>query len=268
MKLWKSLIVACSMYSRIPMPQIEWDEDSMKYAMCFFPFVGVCAGILEILAGWILREHTTLGNLFTAVVLALIPVLLTGGIHLDGFADTTDALSSYGDREKKLAILKDSHAGAFAVIGLSCYILAWMGLWTEVRGQALLLCAWIFPFSRSLSGLSVVTFQAAKDSGLLRMFQDGAHRRNVKVVLWGWSVICLSGMAVTAYGIQETSDVGWAVLRTVIVAGAGVLMFLYYKRTAYRQFGGTTGDLAGWFLQLGELAMLAAVVFTTPGIWR
>ena len=50
-------------------------------------------------------------------------LLVTGGIHLDGFMDTTDARSSYGDREKKLAILKDSHVGAFAVIGCSFYLI-------------------------------------------------------------------------------------------------------------------------------------------------
>ena len=56
---------------------------------------------------------------------ALIPVWITGGIHLDGYADTCDALSSYGDREKKLEILKDPHCGAFAVIRLCSYFLAY-----------------------------------------------------------------------------------------------------------------------------------------------
>ncbi len=52
-----------------------------------------------------------------------IPILVTGGIHLDGLLDTVDAKSSYGDRKKKLAILADPHVGAFAIIGGSVYLL-------------------------------------------------------------------------------------------------------------------------------------------------
>ena len=61
----------------------------------------------------------------------LLPVLVTGGIHMDGFLDTTDALSSWQPREKKLEILKDSHAGAFAIImGCSYFVLA-LGVWVR-----------------------------------------------------------------------------------------------------------------------------------------
>ena len=62
-----------------------------------------------------------------------MPVAVTGGIHLDGYADTSDALSSYGDREKKLEILKDSHCGAFAVIRLCSYFVAYFGLCGSVQ---------------------------------------------------------------------------------------------------------------------------------------
>ena len=74
----------------------------MKYAMCFFPMVGIVIGVCEyVLGNWILgRDY---GVLFFSVCMTLLPILLTGGIHLDGFMDTSDALASYGDREKKLA---------------------------------------------------------------------------------------------------------------------------------------------------------------------
>ena len=72
----------------------------MKYAMCFFPVVGAVTGVLQLLTGRILLEYTACGKLFFAIAMALIPVIVTGGIHLDGFADTVDALSSYGDRRK------------------------------------------------------------------------------------------------------------------------------------------------------------------------
>ena len=113
--LWNNFKVAFAMYSKIPMPAADWDKESMQYAMCFFPWVGLAVGILEFLF-WKILEFLGAGSLFRAAVLVLIPVLVTGGIHLDGYLDTMDALSSWREKERRLEILKDSHAGAFAVI--------------------------------------------------------------------------------------------------------------------------------------------------------
>ena len=113
----------------------------MKYAMCFFPVVGVITGLLQAGIGYLILQYTSCGKLFFAAVMTLIPVLVTGGIHLDGYADTIDALSSYGDREKKLQILKDPHTGAFAVIGLCVYFVAVLALWGEADVRMLPLTA-------------------------------------------------------------------------------------------------------------------------------
>ena len=190
MRLLYSLSIAISMYSKIPVPMVDWNEKNMKYAMCFFPVVGVITGLLQAGAGYLILQYTSFGMLFFAGGVALIPVLVTGGIHLEGYADTIDALSSYGDREKKLQILKDPHTGAFAVIGLCVYFAAVLALWSEADVRMLPLTACIYPFSRSLSGISVVSFQAAKNSGLLRTFQDGAQKKRVRIVLIICALVC------------------------------------------------------------------------------
>ena len=102
MWIFNSLIIAIAMYSKIPMPQAEWNEKNMRYAMCFFPLVGVIIGVLEIVAGNLITVWKGEGTFFYAVVLTLIPVFITGGIHLDVFEDTMDAKSSYVDRDKKV----------------------------------------------------------------------------------------------------------------------------------------------------------------------
>ena len=116
MKFLEPMIVAFSMYSKIPMPRIEWNKENMKYTMCFFPLIGVVTGVLIYLAGMFLDGNifpkVNSGRLMFAAVMTLIPVFVSGGIHLDGFMDTMDALGSWGDKEKKLEILKDSHNGA------------------------------------------------------------------------------------------------------------------------------------------------------------
>ena len=92
------------MFSALPMPQFDWNEKNMRYALCAFPLVGVVCGAL-----WCVCGVLPLPVAARAAGFCLVPVWVTGGIHLDGYADTCDALSSYGDTAKKLEILKDPH---------------------------------------------------------------------------------------------------------------------------------------------------------------
>lgn len=120
MSVIKSLVIAFSMYSKIPMPHLELEEKDMRYVMGFFPLAGLVIG--AVIYGWVyISGLLNVPDISRTLVLVVIPVLITGGIHIDGYMDTSDALNSYGDREKKLDILKDSHIGAFAVIRLLMY---------------------------------------------------------------------------------------------------------------------------------------------------
>ena len=140
--LWNNFKVAFAMYSKIPMPMADWNKENMKYTFCFFPFIGLVIGALSYLVGWAGGKFG-FNPSFVSAVLVLVPVAVTGGIHVDGLLDTSDALSSWQERERRLEILKDSHAGAFAVITACAFFLIWYGaysqLWTDRR--ALLIMA-------------------------------------------------------------------------------------------------------------------------------
>lgn len=256
MYLFGSLAVALALYSKIPVPIVDWNEKNMKYAICFFPVVGVVTGIVEYAAGYVLLMWTDCENLFFAAVMTLIPILVTGGIHMDGFADTVDALSSCGDRQKKLEILKDPHTGAFAIIWLCAYYLMNAALWGEADISVLPAAALIFPISRALSGISIVSFRAAKSSGLLRTFQNGAQKRRTRIVLIIWAAAGAAAM------IMLCPAPG------ILALTAALLVFWHYYKLSKKQFGGTTGDLAGYFLQVCELSMLAVLVLTDGCLWR
>lgn len=237
------------MYSILPVPHTRWEENSMKYAMCFFPLIGAVNGVLLVL--WAALATTlSIGGFLFAAVACILPVLITGGIHMDGFCDTADALCSRQPREKKLEIMKDPNAGAFAVICCVLYFLLTFGLWTELDRQprVLLVVGCGFVLSRIGSGLSVVSFRSAKSGGLLATFSSAADTRRVRIVLLCELVLCAALM------LWLNPVVGAAALVAALV------MFLCYYRVSYRQFGGITGDLAGWFLQLCELLILLAVV--------
>ena len=252
MSIINSFFIAFSMYSRIPVPRVDWEKENMRYAMCFFPMIGVVIGAVMYLAGWLL-DKTSVGGLVRGVVFTLIPIIITGGIHMDGFMDTMDALGSWGDREKKLEILKDSHAGAFAILGMGCYLMWSVAVWSELPAEVLRVCGVSFVLSRALSGFSVVTFPAARNSGLLKMFQDGAQKKVVRITMCLYVAAAVIMMAVMN-----------ARAMTGAVTGA-MIAFLYYIVVSRKQFGGVTGDLAGFFLETAELAMFTGILVTCIG---
>ena len=134
MKLLKAMVIAFSIYSKIPVPQFEWKEEDMEYMMCFFPWIGGVIGLF--FYGWtVLCEKLAIGNVCYALIGAAIPLMISGGFHVDGYMDTMDAFHSYQSREKKLEILKDSHIGAFAAIMLALYYMIDIAAISEIHTQ-------------------------------------------------------------------------------------------------------------------------------------
>ena len=246
----RSLISAFLMYARIPMPQIEWKEENRRYALGWFPLIGAVIGGLLML--WrLFCTQFGCGQFLFAAVAVLLPVLITGGIHLDGFCDVTDARASYADREKRLAIMSDPHIGSFAVIRVCLYLILQTALFTQISDiRSTAVVAGSYVVSRSFSGLSAVTFRCAKKDGTLQDFVKPSHRSAV--------IAMVSIFAAAAFFFMISASY----LQGCTAFVSAVLCFLYYKHIAYRDFGGTTGDLCGWFLQLCEIAMLAAAVLT------
>lgn len=256
MKVINSFLIAVSMYSKIPVPQPVWKEENMKYIFCFFPWIG----------GWIggciyLWNHVCVffqvGTLCRAAVSAAIPLLITGGIHVDGFVDTMDALHSYGSRERKLEILKDSHIGAFAMIMLLVYGMIVLGAFSELRSDRLLkiVCGGFF-LSRCLCGISVMSFPLAKREGMLYGFADNSHKKVVKVFLYLQSIGCMALLCI------------WSVAAGLLASSAAMAAFGYYFYLSRKEFGGITGDTSGYFILLCEAWIVVAAACADIFIWR
>ena len=246
MHIIRGIAVAFSTYSKIPMPQFVWKEEDMRYSMCFFPWIGGVIGLFFF--GWaVLCEKFAVGNVCYALIGAAIPLMISGGFHVDGYMDTMDAFHSYQSREKKLEILKDSHIGAFAAIMLALYYMIYVAALSQIvdyRALEVFCCG--FFLSRCLSGLSVVSFRSAKTDGMLYHFASTAHERGVKGALYAQTLLCVLFML-------------WlSLLAGILAVAAAFAVFGYYRWRSYREFGGITGDTAGYFLTLCEGAMAVA----------
>ena len=246
----KGLIMAISTYSKLPMPRVKWDESAMRYSMCFFPVVGAIVGAIW-LGVYYLLDKVGCSVILSAAVLTALPLVITGGIHMDGFLDTVDALSSYKPKEEKLKILKDPHTGAFAIIFCGVYLLLYFGMVSELilhaEKESFYVMALGFMLTRILSGMSVEAFPKAKKEGMLA---DTASMSSK----WNLSVLSVElGIVLGLMGLFGGRQGIFAIV-------AALLVFIYYRVMSVKKFGGITGDLAGYFLQLCELFILGAVL--------
>lgn len=261
----QSFIIAFSTYSRLPMPRVTWNEKNMRYAMCWFPCVGAVIGACHLALLHLFTDVLAMHGAVTAAVLTALPVLITGGIHMDGFLDTVDAKSSCKPREERLKILKDPHAGAFAVIYGSLYFLLYFGFMRELAvphaAEGVLedavyggndftavypVMALTYVYSRTLSGLAVVALKKAKRDGMAAETAEAADKC-VKWILCVILAVCVALMLAVhvQYGLTA--------------ALVGLFCAVCCRNTAYKTFGGITGDIAGYFLQVCELAVLIAL---------
>lgn len=255
MPVLNSLVLAFSQFTRIPMPQVEWEPGNMRYLMLWLPLVGAVVGLF--VAAWcVIARALGFGSVLGPVGIALVPVAVTGGIHLDGFADVVDALSSHADPARKREIMKDPHIGAFAAIGIAAYLLAYFGLATELpvswRVIALLVCLHVM--SRCGSALASTLFFGSGSGGTLTMFRDTADVRATVVVVSLW----LAAAVIAALAMSPAAGLAMAACEAVLLAALNPF--------ARKNFGGMSGDVAGFFLQVSELALLACIVVAAKAV--
>jgi adenosylcobinamide-GDP ribazoletransferase len=245
--------MAFSMFSTIPMPHIEWNEKSMRYALAAFPLVGALIAVLLGIWMWICSA-LGLDRLIMGLGVMLIPLAVTGGIHIDGFSDTVDALASHAEPEKKRQILKDSHIGAFAGIGIGAYLISYFAIacqlyYGPLSLQFTICCLCLAPIlSRTMSGIVSISFPGSGHKGLLQTFRDSTSKRGALIFLF----ILLAACLVFAFAC-----ISWMVGLGLVIVIVLVTTYLYFM--SRHQFGGMSGDLSGFYLQVLEILFL--VVF-------
>jgi adenosylcobinamide-GDP ribazoletransferase len=216
----------------------------MRAAICFLPVVGILVGGALALWQWLSLTLNIAPAVFASVA-AVLPVILTGGLHMDGFMDTADAIGSHRSREEKLEIMKDSHAGAFAVLWCGVYLLLSFGVYFALYEKAALWIVGIaFILSRALCTLSALTLPSARSGGILHAFTEHANNRATTAGMIVLSVICAAAMALLDWRIG---------LCCAVMAAAA---FFAYCGMARKLFGGATGDTSGFFIQVCELCVL------------
>ena len=253
MRIIKSIIVAFSLYSRIPMPVFTWQEKDMKHAISALPLIGGVIGGLSY-AVFLFGISFELPIFSLSLILSALPLIVTGGFHVDGFMDVQDAKNSYQDKNKKLEIMKDPHIGAFAVISVVVLGMIWLAFIYSLLSNAiekgnnnyLFIYMTSFFLVRAMCGLTSVYFDKAKKDGMLNA-ETGSTGSIDKAVL---TIELIAGIALSIY----FNLIGGA------VCTLGLLLFtIYYKYMCDSAFGGVTGDTAGYYVCAGETLIVVCL---------
>lgn len=228
-----------SMFCAIPAPQV-WDEKARDKMLLFLPIVGLEIGAVWALLAWLCR-FLQLPAMVTALLLCAAPYVLTGFLHLDGFMDVTDAVKSWRDAARRREILKDSHVGSFAVIGLVLLVLAQFSLFAAAPQEAQWLVLLLIPaVSRCCSALAVTALKPMSTSQYAGNRKPRAHLVTVGVIL-----LLFLGVGFALWGKYGAALLG-------CMAGYGLALL-----RGYRSLEGMNGDIAGYALTIGELCAVA-----------
>lgn len=241
MKLWLYALGMCqSMFCALPFPWHGWEEKARDRMLLCLPVIGLEIGLIWYGIAW-LTLHFPLPQAIRAFIICAVPYLLTGFMHLDGFMDVTDAVRSYRSLERRREILKDSHVGSFAVIGVALVLLAQYAAAVSLYPGAEIRVLLLIPVvSRCCSVLAILT--------LPPMTTSQYAGRSGKLAIVPALMLAAVLAACTRWGLRLTA-----------VLAAGVLGFGLALVRAYRSLKGMNGDISGYAITLSELAALLAL---------
>lgn len=215
------------------------DVVAIARSQALFPLVGLGLGLL--LVGLDAGLSRVLPPAAAAALLVVALIILTGGLHLDGVADTCDGLFGAYDRQRRLEIMRDSRVGSYGALGIAAILLlkwaAILSLAWPLRRDALLLAP---ALGRWAMVAVIAAFPYARPQGLGKAMHQEA--RPYPLLLAGATALGASALLLGMWG-----PLAWA-----FVAAFGSLLALY----AHRRLGGLTGDVYGAICELSETAFL------------
>jgi adenosylcobinamide-GDP ribazoletransferase len=238
----RPFLIATQFLTRLPVRlDAVPDDKDVGRSLIYYPLIGVLIGVLLVVFALVLNGAPTL--LGAALVLALW-VLLTGGLHLDGLADSADAwVGGLGNREKTLAIMKDPYCGPAGVVSIVLVLLIkFTALYALIETENLLALLLAPTLGRTLLPLLFLMTPYVRDQGLGFILAACLPRR---AIAW----VIAATIAVVFF--LEGSNGLWLVLTVILV-------FTVLRNMMLRRIGGMTGDTAGALVEISEATVLVS----------
>lgn len=253
MKTLKAFLINLQFFTSIPLRlELPVDNRHLSRAIATFPLLGLFQGLLQATLLYLLIEWTPFSMLVITFFMIIFTIFFTGGLHLDGFIDTSDAFFSYRNPEKRLEIMSDPRVGAFGVLSvivlLSGRFLFTYEVITEIQ-QIYFIVIVIPVLSKSVMGLSLTKIKTAKQSGLAHFFQKSVNKFTLSIYFIYFFGL-LFGSAIISFSFL------WYIL---ILTSLTILVYIYFRIKVVQWFGGITGDVVGALVEGVEFILWMAV---------
>lgn len=257
MKAITGFFMAWGNFCVIPCPCKRWDEKARKHMLAALPLLGFLLGFIWFCL-WKALEFFSIPRPLWAAAMTAYPFLISGFMHLDGFMDCNDAILSRRPLEERQRILKDSHAGAFAVVSAGMVFLfsfaANLALLETAQTWKPFLLIVIPVISRSLSVEQVLTRKPLAVSQYSPSFDVSTGKRFVWIARGFWLIAVLSGMIVVSpFSKYNSNSIFLPVLMPLLME---TLASLFAGAYARKQLGGMNGDISGYCIVWCELAAI------------
>ncbi|CAM3723939.1 adenosylcobinamide-GDP ribazoletransferase [Mesobacillus zeae] len=249
MKWFKGFLINVQFFTSIPIPfALPMDREHLDRAMKTFPLLGLLLGGIVTSLLYIILVWTPLSPLAAAFLIWLAGIVLTGGIHLDGWIDCSDAFFSYQDRGKRLEIMKDPRTGAFGVLSVIIILAAKFLFIYEIilmiQPFSYVYILLLPFFSRMVMGVLLLRVPSAKNDGLGQMFKSSA----------GKGTLAIYGLYAGLF-LAIAASFGQTLPFALILMVVCFLAVLYLKQKILSWFGGLTGDVLGASVEGTELLL-------------
>lgn len=233
-------IINIQFFSTIPLRvEVPMNKKHIERAIQMFPLLGLMQGAIYSGLLYALLHWTYFSDLAIAFLIWLMLIVITGGLHLDGWIDCSDALFSYRERAKRLVIMTDPRVGAFGVISVIVLLGARFLFIYEIVQRAELLTYLLILFVPLLGkvalGMFVTKMPVAKKEGLGFTFQQACQR----YTLASYPVFLVGALALSFLWQKE------GVLLLLLLLAATIVLFFLFRRKIIDAFGGITGDVLG-----------------------
>ncbi|MGB6407281.1 MAG: adenosylcobinamide-GDP ribazoletransferase [Planococcus donghaensis] len=251
-QLKTGFLLALQFFSVIPVKkQLPMEKEYITTMYAMLPLLGLLFGSVLASTVWLLRDATDISSLLLGFIVVLIGMVLTGGLHMDGLADTGDAYFSYQDRAKRLAIMGDPRIGAFGTMVLVMAIVGKIILVAEIINEISFLCILLIPVFSRIGLLALFsTTKPAKSDGVAAFFQQRTNHKKLRLLA------IIATIVSSALLIASMGNVNALLIVVIVVLVSGL-----YRIWCLRNFGGVTGDLLGAYVEGVEILVWMSLLF-------
>lgn len=240
----KRFLIALQFLTILPVKvKSKVEKNDFGASLLYFPLVGFLIGLLLVLSAFALSSFP---SLLKAAIILIISIIVTGGIHLDGFADTCDGFYGNNPKEKILEIMRDSHIGTMGVAGVVSILLLKFSLIASFPEgslwKTLLLMA---VFSRWAQVMACFGSSYARQEGKAKYFIEHATKKEFFVgFLFTLALFCV-----------------FLKLNGLILFFASLLSAFLFMQYIKKRIGGMTGDTIGGLSEFTEVTVLLSAFF-------